>query len=298
MLLDDCGCLLTGVCSALGAAAHPEGRRRRSAVVSPLRSCSRSCVCGIDLPVSIRGGLTLGMRTDVFLDQPPEIQFHLGNRRQSASRMTCDDVLVPIRLLASWKYRRSVWKGDTRSLFMVLETGVVLGVFASLDLFPLHRLLGSGSRCRMYASSAFGDMDGAYVRRRYKVSHVQMAGSVLMLVAIVWLYRAGASTLDIGLLNRPRACSAGPEQRFAVWRSSSLRHKVRSSLHTRLPDLKRGGSTAGSVLLDGREAQGWEPTDGPFLSAALPRVGCPSRNRGSLTLAADWYRLWRRSWRC
>src|SRR5258708_2182410 len=106
-------------------------------------------------------------------------------------------LLTPISILASWKSIDQRVKGFFISL-LVLETGVI-GVFVSLDLFlfflfwevmliPMYFLIGIwGHERRIYAALKF-------------VLYT-MFGSILMLVAIVWLYRitaaAGYPTFDI-----------------------------------------------------------------------------------------------------
>ncbi len=119
-----------------------------------------------------------------WIPQPP-IHYHLGVDGLSLFLVLLTTLLTPISILASWKSIDQRVKGFFICL-LVLETGVI-GVFVSLDLFlfflfwemmliPMYFLIGIwGHGRRIYAALKF-------------VLYT-MFGSILMLVAILWLYR-------------------------------------------------------------------------------------------------------------
>ena len=122
-----------------------------------------------------------------WIPQPP-IHYHLGVDGLSVFLVLLTTLLTPISILASWKSIDQRVKGFFICL-LVLETGVI-GVFVSLDLFlfflfwevmliPMYFLIGIwGHERRIYAALKF-------------VLYT-MFGSILMLVAILWLYRITA----------------------------------------------------------------------------------------------------------
>ena len=173
-----------------------------------------------------------------WIPQPP-IHYHLGIDGLSLFLILLTTLLTPISILASWKSIDQRVKGFFISL-LVLETGVI-GVFVSLDLFlfflfwevmliPMYFLIGIwGHGRRIYAALKF-------------VLYT-MFGSILMLVAILWLYRitavAGYPTFDVsqiqallsnGTVTLPirirNICSSARS-------SSRSRSRCRSSLCTR-----------------------------------------------------------------
>ncbi len=116
----------------------------------------------------------------------PPINYHLGVDGISMFLVILTTFLTPICVLASWKgihYRLK----EFHVMLLLLEVGVI-GVFFSLDLFlfflfweimliPMAFLIGIwGHERRLYAAMKF-------------VLYT-MAGSILMLVGIIWLYNA------------------------------------------------------------------------------------------------------------
>jgi NADH-quinone oxidoreductase subunit M len=187
----------------------------------------------------------------------PPIHYHLGIDGLSLFLILLTTFLTPISILASWKSIDERVKGFFIAL-LVLETGVV-GVFVSLDLFlfflfwevmliPMYFLIGIwGHGRRIYAALKF-------------VLYT-MFGSILMLVAILWLYRvsaaAGAPTFDIaqiqamlsnGMLTLPR------QTETLLFGAFFLAFAIKVPLfplHTWLPDAHTEAPTAGSVMLAG-----------------------------------------------
>ena len=191
-----------------------------------------------------------------WIPQPP-IHYHLGVDGLSLFLVILTTFLTPISILASWKSIHDRAKGFFICL-LILETGVI-GVFVSLDLFlfflfwevmliPMYFLIGIwGHERRIYAAIKF-------------VLYT-MFGSILMLVAILWLYRltaeAGYPTLDVsqiqsmltnGVFTLPRTTE------YLLFGAFFLAFAIKVPLfplHTWLPDAHTEAPTAGSVMLAG-----------------------------------------------
>src|SRR6059036_214888 len=126
-----------------------------------------------------------------WINQPP-INYHLGVDGISLFLMILTTFLTPISILASWKSIEHRVK-EFFVMLLMLEVGIV-GVFLSLDLFlfflfwevmliPMAFLIGIwGHGRRIYAAIKF-------------VLYT-MAGSILMLIGIVWLYNL-TGTFDL-----------------------------------------------------------------------------------------------------
>jgi NADH-quinone oxidoreductase subunit M len=183
----------------------------------------------------------------------PPIRYHLGVDGISLFLVILTAFLTPISILASWKSIEHRVK-EFFVMLLMLEVGVV-GVFLSLDLFlfflfwevmliPMAFLIGIwGHERRIYAAVKF-------------VLYT-MAGSILMLVGIIWLYNL-TGTFDL-----PRIQQLLQDGRFAVLTSQqetllflafffAFAIKVPLfPLHTWLPDAHVEAPTAGSVILAG-----------------------------------------------
>ena len=191
-----------------------------------------------------------------WIPQPP-IHYHMGIDGLSLFLVLLTTLLTPISILASWKSIDQRVKGFFICL-LVLETGVI-GVFVSLDLFlfflfwemmliPMYFLIGIwGHGRRIYAALKF-------------VLYT-MFGSILMLVAILWLYRltavAGYPTMDVAQIQQ--LLSNGTvtiplHTEYWLFGAFFLAFAIKVPLfplHTWLPDAHTEAPTAGSVMLAG-----------------------------------------------
>ncbi len=190
-----------------------------------------------------------------WINQPP-INYHLGVDGISLFLVILTTFLTPISILASWKSIERRVK-EFFVMLLMLEVGVV-GVFLSLDLFlfflfwevmliPMAFLIGIwGHERRLYAAVKF-------------VLYT-MAGSILMLVGIIWLYNS-TGTFDlptIQTLLRTPASQGGLELSQSTEMLLFLAFFVAFAikvplfpLHTWLPDAHVEAPTAGSVMLAG-----------------------------------------------
>ena len=176
------------------------------------------------------------------------ISYHVGLDGISLPLVLLTTFLTPIAVLFSWQdVDRRVRLYYMSILF--LETGM-LGVFVALDFF-LFYVFWEGMLIPMYL--IIGVWGGA--RRIYaavKFFLYTMAGSVLMLVAILWLYFAtGAKTFDILTHLSDPVDHALQGWLFAAFALSFAIKVPVFPFHTWLPDAHVEAPTAGSVILAG-----------------------------------------------
>jgi NADH-quinone oxidoreductase subunit M len=186
------------------------------------------------------------------------IQYHVGVDGISLWLILLTTFLTPIAILASWESIHDHTKGFFVSL-LVLETGMI-GVFVSLDLFlfflfwevmliPMYFIIGIwGHEHRIYAAVKF--------------ILYTMFGSILMLVAILWLYNlsgGGTSGGTFDLVDVQRRLQTGEISLSAttemlLFLAFFLAFAIKVPLfpfHTWLPDAHTEAPTAGSVILAG-----------------------------------------------
>jgi NADH-quinone oxidoreductase subunit M len=156
--------------------------------------------------------------------------------------------LMPLCVLASWSIESRV---KPYFIFLLtLETGM-LGVFSALDLFlfylfwevtlvPMYFLIGIwGYGRRIYAAMKF--------------FLFTLAGSLLMLVAIIFLYFASSNPHTFGfqdLLGTPLSLNTQRWLFLGFFASFAVKVPL-FPLHTWLPDAHTEAPTAGSVMLAG-----------------------------------------------
>ncbi|MEW6543409.1 MAG: NADH-quinone oxidoreductase subunit M [Nitrospirota bacterium] len=175
----------------------------------------------------------------------PPISYSVGVDGISLPLLLLTTFLTPICVLVSWKAIQTRVKEFLATL-LIMETAM-LGVFAALDfvlfyvfweamLIPMYLLIGVwGGPNRLYAAIKF--------------FLYTLAGSVLLLVAILVLYFKGGQTFDILLLSRVEYSST--LQHWLFW-AFFLAFAVKVPMfpfHTWLPDAHVEAPTAGSVIL-------------------------------------------------
>src|SRR5437016_532715 len=182
----------------------------------------------------------------------PPIHYHLGIDGISLFLVLLTTFLTPIAILVSWKSIERRVRAFFISL-LVLETGMI-GVFVSLDLFqfflfweamliPMYFLIGIwGHERRIYAAVKF--------------ILYTMLGSILMLVAMIWLYELSGSfdlpQIQSLLVSGQVALSFQTELLlFAAFFLAFAIKVPLFPLHTWLPDAHTEAPTAGSVILAG-----------------------------------------------
>jgi NADH-quinone oxidoreductase subunit M len=180
------------------------------------------------------------------------IDYHVGIDGISLLLIVLTGFLTPIALLSSWgSVKRKVREF---SLFMLLLEAAMLGVFASLDLFLFYVFWDAMLIPMYFLIGVWG-----YDRRIYaaiKFLLFTMAGSVLMLIAILWLavlhhQQFGAYSFD---LLRLYQLSVLPATQTLLFLAFALAFAIKVPLfpfHTWLPDAHVEAPTAGSIILAG-----------------------------------------------
>ncbi len=180
------------------------------------------------------------------------IHYHLGVDGISLFLVLLTTFLTPISILCSWESIKENVKGFFVAI-LVIETAMI-GVFVSLDLFlffvfweltliPMYFMIGMwGHERRIYAAVKF--------------ILYTMFGSILMLVAILWLYgKAHTFDLpDILTLMQSGQLSFPLRTEMLMFGAFFLAFAIKVPLfplHTWLPDAHTEAPTAGSVILAG-----------------------------------------------
>ena len=184
-----------------------------------------------------------------WIDFPP-IRYHVGIDGLSLWLVILTTLLTPLCVLISWKYIDKRQK-EFYAFLLLLEFGLV-GVFCAVDLFlfyvfwelalvPMYFLIGIwGYSRRIYAAIKF--------------FLYTMTGSVLMLVAIIYMYNR-SGTFDyqeiLGMLQSGRLVLSPVESLWlflAFFFAFAIKVPL-FPLHTWLPDAHVEAPTAGSVML-------------------------------------------------
>ena len=175
------------------------------------------------------------------------ISYHLGLDGLSILLVLLTTLLTPISILSTWTAVEERVK-EFMIFFLLLEVGMV-GVFMAMDLFlfyifweftlvPMYFLIGLwGGPNRLYAAIKF--------------FLYTMAGSILMLLAILWLgIRQGTFSLpELIALNAIPA-----DVQFWLFLAFAAAFAIKVPmwpLHSWLPDAHVEAPTAGSVILAG-----------------------------------------------
>jgi NADH-quinone oxidoreductase subunit M len=178
------------------------------------------------------------------------IHYHLGIDGISLFLVLLTTFLTPLSILCSWESIRDNVKGFFIAI-LVIETAMI-GVFVSLDLFlfflfweltliPMYFMIGIwGHERRVYAAIKF--------------ILYTMFGSILMLVAILWLYNI-TGTFDLIDIERALQQTIVPARtELLLFGAFFLAFAIKVPLfplHTWLPDAHTEAPTAGSVILAG-----------------------------------------------
>jgi NADH-quinone oxidoreductase subunit M len=180
------------------------------------------------------------------------ISYHVGVDGISLLLILLTTFLTPIALLCSWESIQSRVREFV--FFMLALEAAMIGVFISLDLF-LFYLFWDAMLIPMYFLIGIWGYD----RRIYaaiKFILYTMAGSVLMLVAILWIAyyhqaQTGVPSFDLAdllALSIPAGVQTWLFLAFAI--AFAIKVPI-FPFHTWLPDAHVEAPTAGSVILAG-----------------------------------------------
>jgi NADH-quinone oxidoreductase subunit M len=207
---------------------------------------------GISLAVLVQfdpseGGIQLEAQQSWIKVAGWNIDFYMGVDGLSILLVLLTTLLTPIAILSTWNAVQERVK-EFMFFFLLLETGMI-GVFVALDLFlfyifweftlvPMYFLIGMwGGPRRIYAAIKF--------------FLYTMAGSILMLLAILWLgIRQG--TFSVPELIAKGGIPGGVQMWLFLAFAAAFAIKVPMwPLHSWLPDAHVEAPTAGSVILAG-----------------------------------------------
>jgi NADH-quinone oxidoreductase subunit M len=175
----------------------------------------------------------------------PPIHYHVGVDGISLPLILMTAALMPLCVLISWE--AIVTRVRTFMAVLLVMEAAMLGVFAALDfvlfyvfweamLIPMYLLIGVwGGPNRLYAAIKF--------------FLYTLAGSVLLLVAILVLYFYGGHTFDVLALSQVTYPVAVQQWLFFAFFAAFAVKVPMFPFHTWLPDAHVEAPTAGSVIL-------------------------------------------------
>ena len=153
--------------------------------------------------------------------------------------------LMPICILASHAIDKRV--GEYMAAFLLMET-LMIGVFAAQDLFLFYIMFEAGLIPMYLIIGVWGGANRIYAS--YKFFLYTLLGSVLMLIAMIWMAKE-AGTTDIPTL---MAYDFPADAQKWLWLAFFASFAVKMPMwpvHTWLPDAHVQAPTAGSVILAG-----------------------------------------------
>jgi NADH-quinone oxidoreductase subunit M len=172
--------------------------------------------------------------------------WHLGIDGISLVLILLSVFLMPLCILAGWDSVRTRVP-EYIAAFLAMEA-LMIGVFAALDIFlfyiffeagliPMYLIIGIwGGKRRIYAS--------------YKFFLYTLLGSVLMLLAMIWMVRDSGTTDIPALMAHDFPAAAQTWLWMAFFASFAVKMPM-WPVHTWLPDAHVEAPTAGSMILAG-----------------------------------------------
>ena len=173
------------------------------------------------------------------------ISYKLGVDGLSVLFVLLTAFLMPICILASGAIKTRV--ADYMIAFLILET-LIIGVFCALDLV-LFYIFFEGSLIPMFLIiGVWGGANRIYAA--FKFFLYTFLGSILMLVAMIYMYLAAGTTDITVLLTHEFAREVQTWLWLAFFASFAVKMPM-WPVHTWLPDAHVEAPTAGSVILAG-----------------------------------------------
>ena len=190
--------------------------------------------------------------------------------------------LMPICIGASWRAIETR-VGEYMAAFLLMEA-LMIGVFAAQDLFLFYIMFEAGLIPMYLIIGIWGGAERIYAS--YKFFLYTLLGSVLMLIAMLWM-ASEAGTTDIPTLmvyNFPAHAQTW------LWLAFFASFAVKMPMwpvHTWLPDAHVQAPTAGSVILAGvlLKMGGYG-----FIRFSLPMFPQARRNSRRLSSRCRWWR--------
>jgi NADH-quinone oxidoreductase subunit M len=175
------------------------------------------------------------------------ISYHMGVDGISVLFVVLTAGLMPFCILASWDAIKTR-VAEYMIAFLVLET-LMIGVFCALDLVLFYVFFEGGLIPMFLIIGVWGGVRRVYAS--FKFFLYTLLGSVLMLLAILWMYLY-AGTTDIAVLLKSAHFPVAMQAFlwFAFLASFAVKMPM-WPVHTWLPDAHVEAPTAGSVILAG-----------------------------------------------
>jgi len=182
------------------------------------------------------------------------ISYHVGIDGISLLLVLLTTFLTPLTLLSSWKSIKSKLKLFT--FFMLFLEAGMIGVFISLDMFLFYIFWEAMLIPMYFIIGVWGGERKIYAAVKFFI--YTMFGSLLMLVAIIWLAVYASEQLGTFTTNLLDLYKVGPTvpqdiqglMFFAFFLSFAIKVPL-FPFHTWLPDAHVEAPTAGSVILAG-----------------------------------------------
>lgn len=174
------------------------------------------------------------------------INYHMGIDGISVLFILLTTFIMPICILASWTTIKVRIK-EYMIAFLFLET-LMIGVFSSLDLVLFYLFFEGGLIPMFLIIGVWGGKNKVYAA--YKLFLYTLLGSVLMLLAMLYMY-GQAGTTDIPTLMQHNFAASAQTWLFLAFFASFAVKMPMWPVHTWLPDAHVQAPTAGSVILAG-----------------------------------------------
>ena len=153
--------------------------------------------------------------------------------------------LMPITIAACWGVEHRV--KEYMIAFLILET-LMIGVFSALDIFLFYIFFEGGLIPMYLLIGVWGGINRIYAS--FKFFLYTLLGSVLMLVAVLYMYmQAGTTDIPV-LMNYNFATDVQTWLWLAFFASFAVKMPM-WPVHTWLPDAHVQAPTGGSVILAG-----------------------------------------------
>ncbi|WP_228243807.1 NADH-quinone oxidoreductase subunit M [Porphyrobacter sp. GA68] len=154
--------------------------------------------------------------------------------------------LMPFCILASWEAIRTR-VGEYMAAFLFMEA-LMIGVFAAQDIFLFYIFFEAGLIPMYLIIGVWGGDDRIYAS--YKFFLYTLLGSVLMLIAMLWMVNVAGTSSIPALMEYDFAPAAQTWLWLAFFASFAVKMPM-WPVHTWLPDAHVQAPTAGSVILAG-----------------------------------------------
>ena len=176
----------------------------------------------------------------------PYLRWSLGIDGIALMLIALSVFLMPLCVLASWE---SVKKRvpEYMAAFLLMES-LMIGTFAARDIFLFYLFFEGGLIPMFLIIGIWGGARRIYAS--YKFFLYTLLGSVLMLVAMLWMVGFAGSS-DIGVLARTDFPKEAQVWLFLAFFASFAVKMPMWPVHTWLPDAHVEAPTAGSVILAG-----------------------------------------------